>query len=1595
LANPEEYSFASPAKTSEVPEKSKKVEKVEPLVNWLNPEKTLREQGFGDSDIVILKKKFFFTDQNVDRSDPVQLVLMYNQSREMILSGKHPCSEEEAAQFAALQLQIDHGNHEPDKHKSGFVKLKLLVPPEYQKSKSLEKKIYAEHRKLQGTSDLNAKFRYVQLIRSMKTYGVSFFNVKEKSQKNKKLVSILLGVTKESILRMDLETKSILEEWKLTQLRRWAATPKGFTLDFGDYASEYYNVETTEGEQISRLIAGYIDIIIKKRNQITTLAPQEKAKEDFAVVEDFVNPGKASNITVVSGELNKSRAAQFADPHGQNDNSSKWHKTEDSSIPEFGHNLEVLELQKRALQATKIVIGFLGVCKVDVHASSFLPAMQNDAATKKWRQDAYDINAESIASHVAAILASTAGILMLSSDNQDGLDYESISILVSSFGTSVGQTIQGLRMLNTLTSDESEANTLLNLAKSLIEQSSIFLSNLLPVISGSKNIDKVGISANFVCICCKNLMSAIKKDPITAEKQALITETATDIFGGVNDLVIALKDGSSTSTLKEDSLLRVEQFSAKCLSMAKSLQVITSLLSSQAANPLCLEQIENACDNIQESLNVIFEELFTNDNEPHPIVLNLKADIEDSIEFLLESARGIQNDIDMDIKAEYENIQTAINSLQQNLHVTEEMIPYAKELTICSTKFAEILKKKATKMSADDDRTDLEQLTKELESLTAAMVRVARDIVTVKNDQARKDDLNQVLEDMKDLTTVLAAPFVKSSTANSLLNALQSTMTCSHTLIGASRQAAAYNRDQSSQFALNKAGKLVVSYHPKIVSITKESKLNLQDFANRFKLMKLCEAFYEPVLELISAAKLASSTTVDSASQNQLLNSAQKLAEELVSMQRILGMLGEIMVNEDLSYALQSIKIAQNRVKNAKSEQQTNLPKHELYSSESDLKDSIIKIQSLVKSLDNPSILLNIQKMQDILVQMIDESSNMAEPAAKISSFLGSSDEKEHFYYCIGKLFDAISIVVLRSREAALESGSNVRPLAFTVIGQTSSDLLNCLPSLRAVQSARGAISTLKLNFDSFKSPSSAGVSTLAASPQATVAAKSKLWMAASEVTNAAQKLITYPDSENMSKGAKEMEDKYAKIIEISVGLANQANVSPSELVQIKSSISDLGFRCDDILIELYALIGDTNSLNKLKLAAAVKNIQDSVDKLLNSLSPALASDTVFNEANAVLNNVATEVEKADYPPENNQPYAENVNAISNATKEINMQLTSIKSKLQKPNGEISDDIFKLANQVNQLVHHSVNAAQTLSNNDQDTYSTKKRLTEPYIVMQNAEYLIEQSEAITKTLVDKSLTDEQMTKLAESANMITIELQSLSADEDTYAQYGEQLKKIAAECNMSFNAYIKALSKLKEDNNEVNRDLFKELKVPFVDSLVNANRLCNTIAKSAQSIVQENGYSSHQPLIDSTKLLLSQTKQVVLLGKMVSSTSDDANLRKQLAKEIDHLDQANINLVNSAKESSPGQRECAAALQKLDETFKSIKTAQVDIQKGVNVSNGESKSEELKDQLMALTNLTNVIHQSENVHNFIQIVEELPITYSNVIDFDAGKKLLR
>ena len=151
-----------------------------------------------------------------------------------------------------------------------------MLPPQWVKKKAIAQAVLKEYRKLANTDSENAKYRYIQMCRALKTYGITTFEVQKKiekpGQKKPKFKKLILGVTRDSLVLMNADTKEIEKSFPLTHLKRWAPGARTFTLDFGEYEEDYFTVQTLEGEAISQLIAGYIDIILKRTKDAPRIA---------------------------------------------------------------------------------------------------------------------------------------------------------------------------------------------------------------------------------------------------------------------------------------------------------------------------------------------------------------------------------------------------------------------------------------------------------------------------------------------------------------------------------------------------------------------------------------------------------------------------------------------------------------------------------------------------------------------------------------------------------------------------------------------------------------------------------------------------------------------------------------------------------------------------------------------------------------------------------------------------------------------------------------------------------------------------------------------------------------------------------------------------------------------------------------------------------------------------------------------------------------------------------------------------------------------------------------------------------------------------
>ncbi|CAB3232888.1 unnamed protein product [Arctia plantaginis] len=220
---------------------------------------------------------------------------------------------DKAVEFAGIQCQIHYEDFQEEKHKPGFIEnLNEFLPETYSSSWGVERKVLKAYRKHHGLSQLEAKNLYIKTARELPTYGVTFFLVKEKQKGKKKLVPRLLGINAEAVLRMDENTKEILQQWPLTHVKSYhVGKSETFALNFGDYSDKEYCCKTQDAFRIRDILEGYIDII--RRRMFARPGPD--GGDSMAVCHDNVQSGQIQIIQHIQNQPNKLVKETFVGPN--------------------------------------------------------------------------------------------------------------------------------------------------------------------------------------------------------------------------------------------------------------------------------------------------------------------------------------------------------------------------------------------------------------------------------------------------------------------------------------------------------------------------------------------------------------------------------------------------------------------------------------------------------------------------------------------------------------------------------------------------------------------------------------------------------------------------------------------------------------------------------------------------------------------------------------------------------------------------------------------------------------------------------------------------------------------------------------------------------------------------------------------------------------------------------------------------------------------------------------------------------------------------------------------------------------------------------
>uniref|UniRef100_A0A674DRS1 Talin 2 n=1 Tax=Salmo trutta TaxID=8032 RepID=A0A674DRS1_SALTR len=519
-----------------------------------------------------------------------------------ILNGSHPVSFDKACEFAGIQAQIQFGPHVEHKHKTGFLDLKEFLPKEYIKQRGSEKKIFVDHKTCGEITEIESKVKYVKLARSLPTYGVSFFLVKEKMKSKNKLVPRLLGITKESVMRVEEKTKDVVQEWPLTTVKRWAASPKSFTLDFGEYQESYYSVQTTEGEQISQLIAGYIDIILKKKQSKDRFGLE--GDEESTMLEESVSPKRSTILQQQFNRVGRVEHGSVALPGiirsgsiGGPDNTFNM-GTMPSAQQQIttgqmhrGH-MPPLSLAQQALMGTiNTSMQAVQQAQADLGEVVNLPPLGQDMASRVWVQNKVDESKHEIHSQVDAITAGTASVVNLTAGDPTDTDYTAVGCAITTISSNLTEMSRGVKLLAALVEDKVDSGqNLMGAARTLTGAVSDLLRSVEPAAGEPRQT--VLTAAGSIGQASGDLLHHMGEGETDERFQDILMSLAKAVANAAAMMVLKAKN---VAQVAEDTVLqnRVIAAATRCALSTSQLVACTKVVSPTISSPGAAAYPEN------------------------------------------------------------------------------------------------------------------------------------------------------------------------------------------------------------------------------------------------------------------------------------------------------------------------------------------------------------------------------------------------------------------------------------------------------------------------------------------------------------------------------------------------------------------------------------------------------------------------------------------------------------------------------------------------------------------------------------------------------------------------------------------------------------------------------------------------------------------------------------------------------------------------------------------------------------------------------------------------------------------------------------------
>uniref|UniRef100_A0A8C5KZ10 Talin 2 n=1 Tax=Jaculus jaculus TaxID=51337 RepID=A0A8C5KZ10_JACJA len=1508
-------------------------------LNWLDHSRTFREQGVDENETLLLRRKFFYSDQNVDSRDPVQLNLLYVQARDDILNGSHPVSFEKACEFGGFQAQIQFGPHVEHKHKPGFLDLKEFLPKEYIKQRGAEKRIFQEHKNCGEMSEIEAKVKYVKLARSLRTYGVSFFLVKEKMKGKNRLVPRLLGITKDSVMRVDEKSKEVLQEWPLTTVKRWAASPKSFTLDFGEYQESYYSVQTTEGEQISQLIAGYIDIILKKKQSKDRFGLE--GDEESTMLEESVSPKKSTILQQQFNRTGKAEHGSVALPAVMRSGSSGPETFNIGSMPSPQQQVMVGQMHRGHMPPlTSAQQALMGTINTSMHAVQqahddlseldSLPPLGQDMASRVWVQNKVDESKHEIHSQVDAITAGTASVVNLTAGDPADTDYTAVGCAITTISSNLTEMSKGVKLLAALMDDEvGSGEDLLRAARTLAGAVSDLLKAVQPA-SGEPR-QTVLTAAGSIGQASGDLLRQIGENETDERFQDVLMSLAKAVANAAAMLVLKAKN---VAQVAEDTVLqnRVIAAATQCALSTSQLVACAKVVSPTISSPVCQEQLIEAGKLVDRSVENCVRacQAATGDGELLKQVSAAASVVSQALHDLLQHVRQFASRGEPIGRYDQatDTIMCVTESIFSSMGDAGEMVRQARVLAQATSDLVNAMRSDAEAEIDMENSKKLLAAAKLLADSTARMVEAAKGAAANPENEDQQQRLREAAKELRVATNAAAQNAIKKKIVNRLEVAAKQAAAAATQTIAASQNAAVSNKNPAAQQQLVQSCKAVADHIPQLVQGVRGSQAQAEDLSAQLALIISSQNFLQPGSKMVSSAKAAVPTVSDQAAAMQLSQCAKNLATSLAELRTASQKAHEACGPMEIDSALNSVQTLKNELQDAKmaaaESQLKPLPGETLEKCAQDLGSTSKAVGSSMAQLLTCAAQGNEHYTGVAARETAQALKTLAQAARGVAASTNDPAAAHAMLDSARDVMEGSAMLIQEAKQALAapgdaESQQRLAQVA-KAVSHSLNNCVNCLPGQKDVDVALKSIgeSSKKLLVDS-----------LPPSTKPFQEAQSELNQAAADLNQSAGEVVhaTRGQSGELAAASGKFSDDFDEFLDAGIEMAGQAQTKEDQM-QVIGNLKNISMASSKLLLAAKSLSVDPGAPNaKNLLAAAARAVTESINQLITLCTQQAPGQ---KECDNALRELETVKGMLDNPnePVSDLSYFDCIESVMENSKVLGESMAGISQNAKNGDLPAFGECVGIASKaLCGLTEAAAQAAYLVGISDPNSQAGHQGLVDP-IQFARANQAIQMA---CQNLVDPGSSPSQVLSAATIVAKHTSALcnacriaSSKTANPVAKRHFVQSAKEVA---NSTANL-VKTIKALDGDFSEENRNKCRIATAPLIEAVENLTAFAsNPEFVSIPAQISSEGSQAQEPILVSAKTMLESSSYLIRTARSLAINPKDPPTWSVLAGHSHTVSDSIKSLITSIRDKAPGQRECDYSIDGINRCIRDIEQA--------------------------------------------------------------------